>query len=268
MDCREVRSIADAYLSDELLVETTQALVQHLERCPACRADIDSRQRLRGALRSAFETAPELQARPEFLRELDSRLRHHASAGRGVGRRSWWATAAGVVLAIGLGSGGAMWIAERGLAELAHLAAGDHQNCALKFALTERPITLTEAAAFDPAFGSLESVPFSATASSGEPIEFIERHSCVFQGQRFAHIVVRYKGAAVSLLVADTSGSRVAALAASTAVRTLSPAAGFNIASFRSAGHAVFVVSTLPSQDVREVARAMTAPIDGALTGV
>jgi anti-sigma factor RsiW len=268
MECRDVRSLADAYLSEELLVETTQALVQHLERCAACRADIDARQRLRGALRSAFEAAPDLQARPEFLRELDSRLRHHASAGRRAGWRSWWATAAGVLLAIGIGSGGALWIAERGLAELAHLAAGDHQNCALEFTLPERPITLTEAAAFEPAFGRLESVQFTATGSTGEPIEFIERHSCVFQGQRFAHIVVRYKGAAVSLLVADASGSRVAAWATSGAARTLSPAAGFNIASFRSAGHAVFAVSTLPSQDVRDVARAMTAPIGGALTGV
>jgi hypothetical protein len=268
MECRDVRSLADAYLSEELLVETTQALVQHLERCPACRADIGSRQRFRGALRSAFETTPVLQARPEFLRELDSHLRHHASAGRRAGWRSWLAMAAAVVLAIGIGSGGVWWIAESALAELAHLAAGDHQNCALKFTLPERPTTLTEAAIFDSAFGRLESVEFSARASNGQPIEFIERHSCVFQGQRFAHIVVRYKGAAVSLLVADASGSRVAAWTASAAARTLAPAAGFNVASFRSAGHAVFVVSTLSSQDVGDVARAMTAPIAGALTGV
>ena len=43
---------------------------------------------------------------------------------------------------------------------------------------------------------------------------------------------------------------------------------GFQMASFRRAKHTVFVVSTLPGADVREVAQAMTQPLVRAIDGV
>lgn len=268
MECRDVRSLADAYLSGELLVETTQALVQHLERCPACRADLGSRRRLRGALRAAFESAPDLRPRPEFLRELESRLRHQASAGQRAGWRSWLVAAACVALAVGVGSGGLMWVAERSLAELAHLAAGDHQNCALKFSLPERPVSLTEAARFDAAFGRLDTVALDGRAPGGEPIEYVERHACVYLGQRFAHVVVRYKGTPVSLLVAEQDARDRWLWPATRDARPVAGDDRFSTVSFRSADRRVFVVSTLPSRDVLVVANALRAPLAAALGGV
>lgn len=269
MECREVRSLADAYLSEELLVETTHAVVQHLERCPACRSDLEARRGLRDALRSAFERAPDLQPSSEFLSGLRTRLRDELPGRRQTGWRTWLAMAAGIILTAGLGTTGVMWLGERALTELAHLAGGDHQNCALKFALPERPITLTEAAVFDPAFGRLEAVAFLGRTTSNNVFEFVERHSCVYQGQRFAHIVVRYKGRAVSLLVADKAGSRGGWWRATDAApRALAADGGFNIASFRTADRSVFVVSTLPSADVQEVAHAVAAPIAVALAGI
>jgi len=41
--CRETRELGDAFLSDQLLVETTHDIVRHLETCAACREEIDSR---------------------------------------------------------------------------------------------------------------------------------------------------------------------------------------------------------------------------------
>ena len=40
MQCREVRELADSFLSEQLLVETNHEIVRHLETCPDCRADI------------------------------------------------------------------------------------------------------------------------------------------------------------------------------------------------------------------------------------
>lgn len=271
MDCKEVRSLADSYLSEQLLVETTHGVVQHIERCPACRAELEARRRLRDTLRSAFEHAPDLQPADAFLDALAARVRAEAVSIRPRPKwRAWLAVAAGVMVMVGLGAATTAWLAQAGLAELAHLAAGDHQNCALKFMLPERPITLTEAAQrFDAAFGPLERVTFPATTAGNHAIEFVERHACVYNGQPFAHIVVRYRGVPVSLLIADVAGSGAGWWQGTTAAaRVLAPAGGFTLASFRSARRSVFVVSTLPPEAVMELAAAVTPPITEALTGL
>jgi len=79
IECREVRQLAEAFVSEQLLVETTHAIVAHLERCPACRAEVAGLRRLRAAGRSAFTNAPDLAPRPEFLSTLTARLQTEAT---------------------------------------------------------------------------------------------------------------------------------------------------------------------------------------------
>lgn len=266
MECRDVRPLADSYLSEQLLVETTHAIVAHLERCPACRAEFEGLRRIKLAAKGAFERTPSLQVRPEFRSTLADSLRELSSKETRAPWRRWLPIAASVLVAFGLGLALTSLLPDGALAALAHLAAGDHQNCALTFKLAERPVTLAEGATrFDPAFGRLETVEFSTALSQGR-LRVAERHACVFEGQPFAHIVVIYKDTPVSLLVADDgpSGSNWWRRAGA---RVLSPDGGFQMASFRSAGHAVFVVSTLPKADVEEIARSATGPITRALTG-
>ena len=62
MQCRDVRELADSFLSEQLLVETNHELLRHLETCPDCRADIAGRRALRDRLRAAFARADELAA--------------------------------------------------------------------------------------------------------------------------------------------------------------------------------------------------------------
>ena len=84
---------------------------------------------------------------------------------------------------------------------LARNAAGDHQNCAVKFNLAERPISLEGAARrYDPAYGSLATIEPPAGLPGG-PMEVVDRHSCVYDGRRFGHVVFRYRERLVSLLV-------------------------------------------------------------------
>ena len=58
--CEKTRRYMDAYLSNELLVETTHDVLRHLESCPACTAELEARTRLRSRLKAAVEaqTAP------------------------------------------------------------------------------------------------------------------------------------------------------------------------------------------------------------------
>ena len=75
MNCRDVREVADSFLCEELLTETNHEILRHLDTCPLCRTEIDARRRLRGALRDAFNRAPELQASAEFRNRLRDQLR-------------------------------------------------------------------------------------------------------------------------------------------------------------------------------------------------
>ena len=271
MDCREVRRLADAYISDQLLVETAQAIGAHLDGCPSCRAEIEGLRRVRASIKSAVLNAPDLAARAEFTAALASRLREEAGrqdASRAP-RRLWLALAASAVLAVGAGLGVQQWSA-RAWTALLLAAAGDHQNCALTFKLAEDPIPLALAAQrFGGVHRLMEQVVVPAATASGGTLQVLDRHSCVFGGQRFVHIVLRYKQETVSVLV--TEDPRPALIpwgrAADAVVASASTEGAFNLTSFRGGHHAAFVVSTLGQDDLLDVARAVSGPVAQALAG-
>jgi len=252
MECRDVRELADSFLSEQLLVETNHDVLRHLETCPACRRDFADRRALREKLRAAFVTADSLGPRPEFAAEMRTRLR--ASNSR-ISRRSllksWWSLAAGVAAAAGGGLLVRRFDARSTLATLAREAASDHQYCAVKFSLAERPITLEDA-------GKRYGAPYAALATFeapaiDDPLQLLERHACVYQGRRFGHLVFRYRGALTSLLVTDgpaPSAPALEAIEARAAVASL-PAGRF----------AGFVVADLDRQHVLRLAQALAAPL-------
>jgi hypothetical protein len=252
MECRDVRELADSFLSEQLLVETNHELLRHLETCPDCRAEIAGRRALRDTLRRAFTHAEDLRPRPDFAAELRTTLRASAAT---VSRRSvlksWWTLAAGVALTTGGGVFVRRSTARSRLATLAREAAGDHQNCAVKFRLAERPISLEQA-------GRRYGAPYDAVATFEPPaidgsLEILERHSCVYQGRRFAHVVCRYRGALTSLLVTEATPP--------TAPELESTDAGRAVASLPAGRFLAFVVSDLDPQDVLRLAQTLAAPL-------
>ena len=252
MECRDVREMADSFLSEQLLVETNHELLRHLETCPVCRAEMAARRALRERLRSAFVQAEGLRPRPEFAAELRTALR---ASQPGITRRSllqsWWSLAAGLALAAGGGVFVRNSTGRSRLATLAREAAGDHQYCAVKFSLAERPISLEDAGKQYGAFYAALAT-FEAPAVDG-PLELLERHACVYQGRRFGHVVFRYRGALTSLLVTD---------AAPPPAPELEPAdSGPAVASFPAERFVGFVVADLDRQHVLRLAQAFAAPL-------
>ena len=84
--CERMRRHFDAYLSNELLVETTSEVVRHLETCEACSRELEARTRLRDALRraAASQIVP-----PDKLRvSIQSQIRK-IQPGLPGGRRLW-----------------------------------------------------------------------------------------------------------------------------------------------------------------------------------
>ena len=64
--CEKTRKHLDAYISNELMVETNYEVLRHIEGCPACAAEVDTRTRLRSRLKAAVNAQsvpPELQVR-------------------------------------------------------------------------------------------------------------------------------------------------------------------------------------------------------------
>jgi hypothetical protein len=170
--------------------------------------------------------------------------------------QSWWALAAGIVLA----AGGGLFLRDTRsrtrLTALARTAAADHLNCAIKFNLAERPIPLADAARrYGEPYAALASFELPADPA---PLETIERHSCVYGGQRFGHIVFRRGDTIGSLLVTNgpsPSAPRLEAADGSPAIASL-PAGRF----------VAFVVADLDRDQVLKTAQALAAPLSRRLT--
>ena len=252
MECRNVRELADSFLSGQLLVETNHELLRHLETCPVCRREMSDRRALRDKLRSAFIHTEDLSPRPEFAAELRTMLR---SSQPGITRRSvlqsWWTLAAGLALAAGGGLFVRNSTARSRLATLAREAAGDHQNCAVKFTLAERPISLDAAQSrYGAPYGALST--FAPPAVDGT-LEMLEQHACIYQGRRFGHVVFRYRGALTSLLVTDG----VPPPAPELEHTDTGPA----IASLQAGRFVGFVVADLDRQHVLHLAQVLAEPL-------
>ncbi len=154
--------------------------------------------------------------------------------------------------------------------ELGEAAAGDHRDCAIKFNLSEDPIELEEAGRkYDGAFIDLASVVKTQSEVLRGQFEFVESHSCVFRGQRFAHVVLKHRGRVVSLLVAGHEPDETAARAGRAAppddvrgqIIACSRNGQFQVSCFDTARHSVFIVSDLSEAENLAVARAFAPSV-------
>jgi hypothetical protein len=140
-------------------------------------------------------------------------------------------------------------------------AVGDHRDCAINHRLKERPIDLDEAGrSYDRAYTHL----VQAVMSDGQlPVgaTLVAAHSCIFNGQRFGHVILKYHDQLVSLLVTNIDGAnpRGQDALATTEAQLIASAKsdGYQLAHFETAGHAIFVVSGLSEAENMAIARAI-----------
>ncbi|MCA1561630.1 MAG: zf-HC2 domain-containing protein [Acidobacteria bacterium] len=255
MDCHDVRALADAYLDDELLVETNHAVLAHLGNCVACSEEVQKRRTLRVRFKRAFDSNAALAPREDLVASLRSHL--DTSAGK-PGGTTWrryipWMGVAATVVVVFI----TLWHGQRGrsarmaddpaVRPLIDSAVGDHRDCALRHQPSEPPVPLDQAAADDTALRDLDAAVRSSTTGLAPPPAMLGAHACVWKGRRFGHIVLSFKDAVVSVLVtrAETDTSQYA-MAAPT---ECSDAAELSVVCFAAPRHAVFVVSDLPSKE-------------------
>jgi anti-sigma factor RsiW len=257
MTCAEFRSMAESYIAGELPVDTNHEMIAHLEVCPECLTELETRARLRKSLRAAFERSETLTPDPAFVAALRGRVLAHAAPRRGrfVAMRKWLPVAAAILLIV---FGVQFGLIERLRDGSPHLrtlgvdAVGDHRDCALEHRLAEAPISLEEAARrYNAAYAGLRQVVDQSEPVRRGEIEVVAAHWCVREGRSFAHIVVRRAGRIVSLLLTPVDRS----LAPQSDVDRCPSVDGFTVACFDAPGHAGFVVSELGDADNLNIAR-------------
>lgn len=245
MRCADARRLADSFLAGELLTETNDQILAHLEMCAGCRSDVDRRRGLRDNLRHAFLAASELASSPGLTDRLRDRLRNQpALVAPRAPRRivPAWATAAAacIIACVGL-----LWAYQAVFSDtLLAAAVGDHSYCTLP---REEPFTLEAAALQQPLYRRLQALAPTAATPSGSELRIVDRHLCFYGGRQFVHLVLQYRDQRASLVV-STSTDRSLSQFASARVD------GMNVVTFRSASLTLFVVGELQPTDLQAIA--------------
>lgn len=274
MTCRDFRDVADSFLSDELLTETNHDILQHLDTCPSCRAEIAVRRQLRRSLRAAFDRDPGLQPPPDFRERLREQMRvADADAGRDrPSSRRWLILAAAAVLTVGLAGAVFMTRVMTPVDALARDAIGDHWNCALKHRKVRTPIPLEEAAQrFDRVYRVLLNAPPDETSTPTGPARVVDRHSCAFGTRRFGHVILQYRQHVVSLLVTadDERPAGVVLPPDLTPQLHGRPMSGLSVASIRAPHHVILTVSDLEGPELTQLSTTVSAPlVDQLVSGL
>jgi anti-sigma factor (TIGR02949 family) len=279
--CEKTRKYLDAYISNELLVETNYEVLRHIESCPACAAEVDTRLRLRSQLKAAVnaQTAPpELQVR---IREQIRTSRSESWVHLGWLRAGWprWAGAtAALVVATGLwvnystdrmpalsdrpGQNTYITRISANLAAVLKVGLGDHIHCSIfrKYPKERPPVEKMEAA-LGPAYAGL--LPVVRTAVP-EGYKVIMAHQCSYAGRKFVHLTLEKDGGLLSLVVArkqtGESLNGLSPAAAASEVQIYQSAAGrYQVAGFEAGNFFAYVVSELRNKENLQIA-ASVAP--------
>jgi hypothetical protein len=98
----------------------------------------------------------------------------------------------------------------------------------------------------------------------------VVRHSCVYKGRRFAHLVLAYQGKRVSLIMTEGGGRSQpdASRGSSPRLRSAGLIDGMTVVSFRAPRHVVFFTGDVPLPELVALADAVAGPIYSKLAGV
>jgi len=269
--CARVRRQLDAYLSNELLVETTGEVLRHLEGCQACSRELETRTRVRDALRRAAAS----QAAPDELRQsIERQLRKMEPGSSGPGRRLAWAFALVALLVLGGIVAQQQISVRRGkriVDSVLALGVADHIQCAIKGHnypdVAKPPAKLREQ--LGPQYAGLLEVVEQKLPG----FEVLEAHICSVKGspRQYVHFITRGRGTILSVILTRRDGEelpqgRGLMLRNSGGVRLYEAhLEGMNAAGFESKGYFGFVVSDLNEPAISQIASELAPSVKHAL---
>ena len=269
--CERFRKYLDAYLSNELTVETSLEVLRHLERCPHCTEELEIRQTVKDALKHAMdeqEPAPR-ELRQKILKQIKPQPRWNP----------WWlAVAAAVVLSFGSlvlwrwqsvqptnevssqvkGQSGGGEANSTAASDVFQIGLGDHVHCALYRDFSSGPRSFERMAQdMGPDYIGLaslakEHIPPDYTLMLG--------HRCDFQGRNFVHLILKNQKTILSIILTKKRGETFDKSTPAPAHR-VSGAPLYQarlqeqeIVGFETRNHLAYVVSSLAQEDHLQLA--------------
>ncbi len=294
MDCHNFKEVLDSYFCEELTVETNHLILHHAERCPPCRSEMASRRNLRLALQRACAQDQMSDDACERLRVMlraeagaEKVARAKSSAGWG---EKWamfelkWtipamAAVAILVLAVAVASYlrapiltadepvqlpshdrvAAMHLSNALMTE----AASSHRKCASHVTpdSTSKGM-LGDVKDFDPVCIDLDKI----VGEGAQRLPLCLAHVCGDPDRHFAHLIYRYKGQLISLLVTPRDGramqaGQVPTFAAGLAELQESQQTELNLNAYQTEKRVILVVSALPKSENEKLARVLAMPV-------
>ena len=268
--CKRFRPHLDAYLGDELAAETSRGVANHAEACADCREVLESRRRVKEVLRSAVlkDSAP-----PALRQRIRQGIRKEASP---VWHR-WLLVAAAMIALVAVG-GTALRLLRRAdpvrpqalaaagaNARLLEVGAGDHVHCAItkgfaNLAFTEEQMTEK----LGPDFAGLVA---AVGAKTTENYHVAVGHHCKFNGREFVHLILKGRGATVSLVLTKKAGESFTRDDAATVLEAAgvpiygTRVNGVEVAGFDAGDYLAFVVSDLGGEENMRMAATLAPAV-------
>jgi Putative zinc-finger len=272
VQCERTRGQLDAYLSNELLVETTGEVLKHLESCPVCARELESRTRVRGALRQAAATVEP----PETLQHaVQQRLRNSQPAPVWGFSRSSWALVAAAMALVFIAAAVQQWRGiERGkqmVARVLALGVEDHIQCAIQG--HNYPDSAPTPQQLRAKLGAQYAGVLQVVEQKLPGFQLLEAHICDVKGspRKYIHFIARGQGTILSVILTRRDG---ASLPTGSFLKAAAPEGldlfqaqlqGMNAAGFESKEYFGFVVSDLNQSAVLQIAEAIAPPLRNAL---
>jgi anti-sigma factor (TIGR02949 family) len=265
--CERIRQQLDAYLSNELLVETASDVVHHLENCEGCSRDLDARIRVRDALQRAVANRPVPDSiRADVLHKL-RQPQARSFAGIGVKR---WALALAAVAAIILGLFTAEWLnlrrGDKLIASILKLGISDHLICAIQ--AHNYPEVASPPDQIRTKLGPRYAPLLQVVQERLPGFDVLEGHICSIPNsdRKYIHFITRGRGTILSVILTERSG---AAFPRGKLLVTADPGtlgiyenrlSGMEVAGFESGTYFAFIVSDLNQKELLQLARGL-APV-------
>jgi len=269
--CERIRRQLDAYLSNELLVETTSDVLRHLESCEGCSRELEARARVREALRRAAlnENPPE-----ELRLAIQGRLREIQPGHLGGFRHLTWGLAlAGLAVVVLAGLATQQWIkVQRGrriVSGVLALGVSDHLQCAIKG--HNYPDIANPPEVLRKKLGPQYAGVLEAVRQNLPGFEILEAHICSVQGspRKYVHFIARGHGTILSVILTRSEGVHLEKALSSgvsgSAKLYEAHLEGMNVAGFESKGYLGFVVSDLNRDTTMQIANELAPPLNAAL---
>jgi anti-sigma factor RsiW len=261
-DCQDIRELLDPYLDNELLVETSQSVLDHLGLCPDCAAESERRIELRRLLKTALKLEDDDGRDSENIsrRGIETALEEERRPRR-TAKILWGALAASLILALGLTywrigntskpvnpSAIKMPINMPASPPQVLISAADrdavenHQVCALSYPPDWTFDRQRIARNLTPGFAPL----VDAFGRNHAAYKLIEGHICSYQQKQYAHLIFRGNGHTVSVFIEpdDSSGKPKPSHPREIDQASLT---AYQVASVDTGRHRISVVSDLPS---------------------